>query len=466
MVFSSSIFIFLFLPFVFLINLILPSKFRNYFLLFVSLIFYAWGEPVYVFLMLFSIVVNHFFALSISRSTESQKRKRFMVPAIIFNLVLLIFFKYAGFILSNIASIPGVKIGVPDIALPIGISFFTFHAMSYIIDIYRNNAKANNSILNVALYISFFPQLLAGPIIKYHDIADQIESRTITVDKVYSGISRFVVGLAKKLLIANILGKAADAIFGTDPSGLGSVVSWAGAIAYTLQIYFDFSGYSDMAIGLARMFGFEFKENFNYPYISRSMNEFWKRWHISLTNWFREYLYIPLGGNRKGKFRTYLNLIIVFFCTGFWHGAEWTFVIWGLTHGFFMLIEKMILQKNKNFKFGVIGNIYTLLVVTITFVIFRSPDIGYAARYIGSMFSGAGPGAGSIDIVPMITSPSYILTFIIAIPASLPLIGYIRTRMRNGVFESVRFAVILALFALCVITIAGATYNPFIYFRF
>jgi alginate O-acetyltransferase complex protein AlgI len=466
MVFSSSIFIFLFLPFVFLVNLILPSKFRNYFLLITSLLFYAWGEPVYVLLMMFSIIMNHIFALLISNSTIPKKKKNYLVISVVFNLVLLVFFKYIGFIITNMDSIPGIRIPAVNIALPIGISFFTFQAMSYVIDVYRKNAEAQKSILNVALYISFFPQLIAGPIIKYHDVSEQIRSRTITVDKIYSGISRFVVGLAKKLLIANVLGEAADLIFGTDPSGIGALVSWTGAIAYTLQIYFDFSGYSDMAIGLGRMFGFEFMENFDHPFTARSMNEFWKKWHISLTNWFREYLYIPLGGNRKGTVRTYVNLIIVFFCTGFWHGAEWTFVIWGLTHGFFMLIEKVVTNRYKNFRFGVLGNIYTLLVVTVTFVIFRSPDIQYAIKYIGSMFSGFSPGNSVLNVIPMISSPSYIITFIIAIPASLPLSAYLKARIKGRVYEKIRFAVILTLFALCVISIAGETYNPFIYFRF
>ncbi len=301
MVFSSTTFLFIFLPVVFLLYLPLKSKARNILLLAASLVFYAWGEPLFVFIMAFSIVMNYLFARWIGGAKDDKSKRWLVAVAVALNLALLIVFKYTNFIVDNINGILHTSISVPQIPLPIGISFFTFQAMSYIIDVYRDKTYSEKSILNVALYISFFPQLIAGPIVKFHDIADQIHHRTMSVEKVFTGVRRFIVGLSKKLLIANTVGAVADKVFGMKATGLSSGIAWIGAVCYALQIYFDFSGYSDMAIGLARMFGFELKENFNYPYISQSIKEFWRRWHISLSTWFKEYLYIPLGGNRKGN---------------------------------------------------------------------------------------------------------------------------------------------------------------------
>lgn len=463
MVFSSTVFLFIFLPLVMISNMLLPKSCRNALLLFASLLFYAWGEPVYVLLMLVSILVNHTGALFINKTAVLERKRLLLALFIVFDLALLFVFKYANFITYNLSRSTFINIIPARIALPIGISFFTFQAMSYIIDVYRNTSKAERNISHTALYISFFPQLIAGPIIKHHDIAAQISKREVTVDKTYTGIIRFITGLSKKLLIANILGEAADIIFTLDPYMIGTHIAWTGAVFYTLQIYFDFSGYSDMAIGLGLIFGFEFKENFNHPFVSSSMNEFWKRWHISLTNWFREYLYFPLGGNRKGTFRTYLNLLIVFFCTGFWHGAEWTFIIWGMTHGFFMLLEKSRVIRISKDKYNITGNLYCLMIVTVTFTIFRAPDMVYALSFLRLMFSYAKDTA---MISPVIFAPIRIFVLAAALLASFPVSGIFKRIIPERHFTRLRSASALVLFILCVLVLSGESYNPFIYFRF
>ncbi len=462
MVFSSSIFLFAFLPIVFILNLLLPSKYRNIFLLMASLLFYSWGEPVYVFLMLISIAVNYCMALVIERSGNNGAKKYWLSFAVIFNLLLLSVFKYANFISLNFIKLFDLDLQPTSISLPIGISFFTFQAMSYIIDVYRGNSKAERNISNVALYISFFPQLIAGPIIKHHDISEQIRNRSVSTDKIYSGMTRFITGLSKKLLLANVLGEAADIIFRSDPSRIGSAHAWAGAAAYTLQIYFDFSGYSDMAIGLGKMFGFEFKENFNYPFTAKGMNDFWKRWHISLTNWFRDYLYIPLGGNRKGTIRTYVNLLIIFLCTGFWHGAEWTFVLWGLCHGAFMLLERSGIIPVNRIRIKSLVNIYSLFVIVTTFTIFRSPDIRFAFEYLKAMFS----FSSSQTFFPQVYSPFNIFIFSAAVISSLPVASAFKKFSEAGIFNGLRYAFSFVLLFFCFLALAGETFNPFIYFRF
>ena len=341
MVFSSMVFLCIFLPVVFLLHLLLPGiRAKNGMLLLASLAFYAYGEPVYVILMIASAFVNYLSALLIGKNPAGKKAV--MAVNVILNLGVLVLFKYTGFLAESVNTILGTAIPVPSIRLPIGISFFTFQAMSYVIDVYRGVTGAQKNFGKVLLYISFFPQLIAGPIVKYHDIAQEIENRTQTVDGVTDGIRRFVVGLSKKVLISNTVGLVADTLFAADVSGLNAAAAWIGAVSYMLQIYFDFSGYSDMAIGLGEMFGFHFKENFNYPYISGSIREFWRRWHMSLSGWFQEYLYIPLGGSRKGKIRTVINKFIVFLCTGIWHGANVTFLFWGLYHGCFLMLEEIV----------------------------------------------------------------------------------------------------------------------------
>ena len=339
MVFSSVTFLCIFFPIVFLLHAVLPNgKARNAVLILASILFYAYGEPVYVILLIVSVIFNYLFGLGVA----GAHRKGVLTVAVIVNIGLLFVFKYAGFFVTSLNSVLPAKsaLPVPKLSLPIGISFYTFQALSYVIDVYRGKAEVQRNFFRLLLYVSFFPQLIAGPIVKYHDIENEIRTRNATVDDIFSGLTRFSIGLGKKVLIANTMAYVADAVFAMPKSYIGLLASWVAAIAYLMQIYFDFSGYSDMAIGLGRMFGFHFQENFNYPYIADSIREFWRRWHISLSTWFRDYLYIPLGGNRKGKARTILNKYIVFFCTGFWHGANWTFLVWGLFHGTLQMAEE------------------------------------------------------------------------------------------------------------------------------
>ena len=467
MVFSSTTFLFIFLPLVFLLYLSLKGKARNILLLAASLVFYAWGEPLFVFVMLFSIGVNYVFARLIGNAPTNLKKKWMVGIAVVLNLALLIVFKYTNFIVDNINQAFHLATRVPQIALPIGISFFTFQAMSYIIDVYRDDAHDERSVLNVALYISFFPQLIAGPIVKFHDIADQIHQRTMSLDKVFIGIRRFIIGLSKKLLIANTVGAVADKVFGMQAEGLSAGLAWIGAACYALQIYFDFSGYSDMAIGLARMFGFELKENFNYPYISQSIKEFWRRWHISLSTWFKEYLYIPLGGNRKGLVRTGINMTIVFFCTGIWHGAAWNFLVWGLFNGFFLLLETYhVLTPSKWPR--VFRHLYSALVFIIGFTIFRAETMAYAWQYIVQMFSGGGSLVSSAMMGEILT-PMMIVLSIIAVIAAFPIVPKVITVLGGKhtlALNRFSYVITLILFVLCVLNISASTFNPFIYFRF
>ena len=384
MVFSSVTFLCIFFPIVFLLHAVLPNgKMRNAALILASLLFYAYGEPVYVILLLVSVALNYLFGLGVA----GRKKKAVLTAAVIVNIGLLFVFKYAGFFVSSLNSLlPGsAALPVPKLSLPIGISFYTFQALSYVIDVYRGQTEVQRKFFRLLLYVSFFPQLIAGPIVKYHDIEKEIATRNAAVDDIFSGLTRFSIGLGKKVLIANTMAYAADTIFAMPASNVGLLASWVGAIAYVLQIYFDFSGYSDMAIGLGRMFGFHFLENFNYPYISDSIREFWRRWHISLFTWFRDYLYIPLGGNRKGRTRTIINKYIVFFCTGFWHGANWTFLIWGLFHGTLQMCEeKHWIPVHRGWR--VFNHIYTLLMVTVGFVIFRADTMGQAGTMLAAMF--------------------------------------------------------------------------------
>lgn len=471
MVFSSAVFIFLFLPTVFILNFLLPRKYRNYLLLAASLFFYAWGEPVYVLIMLASIVVNYFLALQIAKPHVPLKSRLFLIVAIVFNLGLLIVFKYANFIIDNFNSVTGFHIFIPRIALPIGISFFTFQGMSYVIDVYRDRTLVQKKLSHVALYISYFPQLIAGPVIRYHDIASQIESRTETVEKMASGLRRFAVGLGKKLIIANTVGRIADMVFALDMPGYTTAEAWAGAIAYTLQIYFDFSGYSDMAIGLGRVFGFEIMENFNYPFIARSIRDFWRRWHISLSSWFRDYLYIPLGGNRKGVRRTYFNLSTVFLLTGLWHGAEWTFVVWGMFHGIFMVLERAGVIKPERLKPKFLSNIYAMLVVVSGFVIFRAESLDQAMRIFKAMFTEFRFGFQDAALAGQLFSPATLIVIAVAFLASTPVIHAVKEKFSRSVALSAAcnaagYILSFALLVLCLLALSLNTYNPFIYFRF
>lgn len=464
MVFSSMVFLCIFLPVVFLLHLLLPGiRAKNGMLLLASLAFYAYGEPVYVILMIASAFVNYLSALLIGKNPAGKKAV--MAVNVILNLGVLVLFKYTGFLAESVNTIFGTAIPVPSIRLPIGISFFTFQAMSYVIDVYRGVTGAQKNFGKVLLYISFFPQLIAGPIVKYHDIAQEIENRTQTVDGVTDGIRRFVVGLSKKVLISNTVGLVADTLFAADVSGLNAAAAWIGAVSYMLQIYFDFSGYSDMAIGLGEMFGFHFKENFNYPYISGSIREFWRRWHMSLSGWFQEYLYIPLGGSRKGKIRTVINKFIVFLCTGIWHGANVTFLFWGLYHGCFLMLEEIVpaIREQGGKVKSFFQHVYTLLVVLIGFVFFRADSMHQGAAWIKTMFTGFGSNTAAISLALEQLTPLYLVTAAVGIVACCP----VKILVKKGrAYEAVTAAGSLALLLLCMLSLASGTYNPFIYFRF
>ena len=475
MVFSSIVFLSVFLPAVFLLYTVIPSlKVRNALLIAASLVFYAYGEPVYVLLMLFSSLLNYFCALWVAKNPQ-KKSKATLVTAVAVNLGILAVFKYTGMFVTTFNSLTGLAVPVPAIALPIGISFFTFQALSYVIDVYRGAVDVQKNYFHILLYITFFPQLIAGPIVKYRDISRQISEREQSVDKIARGFRRFICGLAKKVLIANAMGQVADVLFSQDASTMALPTAWLGAIAYLFQIYYDFSGYSDMAIGLGLLFGFEFKENFRYPYGSNSVQIFWRRWHISLSTWFKEYLYIPLGGNRKGKLRTALNRIIVFFFTGLWHGANWTFVLWGLWHGLFLLIEEYVPFMRKLPR--AVGHIYTMLVVTLGFVLFRADTIGYGLEYIGRMFTGFDMNASSLSTALTQLTPWFIVMLIAAIIGCAPirpLADKIRSVLYGeGELTAAWKAVQIALYVLaaaglvwCMLRLSTGAYNPFIYFRF
>lgn len=468
MVFSSMVFLWIFLPAVLAGYFLCPRPAKNLLLVFFSLLFYAWGEPKYITLMILSVTVNYVSGRLIGALPDRKKLVLFLCVAV--NLLLLGYFKYFNFIIQSANSVLGWlwdagPIAARSIALPIGISFYTFQALSYVIDVYRGEVKVQKNYIHMLLYVSFFPQLIAGPIVKYHDIAQEIENRTQTVDGVMNGIRRFIAGLSKKVLISNTVGLVADTLFAADISGLNAAAAWIGAISYMLQIYFDFSGYSDMAIGLGEMFGFHFKENFNYPYISGSIREFWRRWHMSLSGWFQEYLYIPLGGNRKGKVRTVINKFIVFLCTGIWHGANVTFLFWGLYHGCFLMLEEFvpaIREKGGRVK-SVFQHIYALLVVLIGFVFFRADTMSQGVAWVKTMFTGfdANPAAMSLALEQL--TPLYFVTLAVGIVACCPVKNLVK---KSGAYEAVTAIGSLVLLALSMLSLASGTYNPFIYFRF
>lgn len=472
MVFSSTVFLFLFLPVVFLANKILPVKVRNPLLTVASLIFYAWGEPIYVLLMILSVAVNYLLARAMGRCFERNiSAKAWLIICVIFNIGMLFVFKYANFFVNNINGIFGLSISIPDIRLPIGISFFTFQAMSYVLDVYMGTSKAQKNLWNILLYISFFPQLIAGPIVKYHDIDLQIQQRTENPQMTADGLRRFTVGLAKKLIVANAMGSVADKVFALPSDEINIAIAWLGALTYALQIYFDFSGYSDMALGLAKMFGFELLENFDYPYASSSIKVFWRKWHISLSTWFKEYLYIPLGGNRKGEFRTAVNLIIVFFCTGLWHGAEWTFVVWGMMHGLFLMLERLGVIKPDKFPRW-LAHAYTLLVAITAFTIFRAATLSQGFDFIAKMFTGFSTDTAMQAFLSKTLTVNVIVIGAIGIIGSTPFFRNIYYKLKENkklnsyVFEIGSMAVTLALLAVCMMAVSSQTYNPFIYFRF
>lgn len=466
MVFSSTIFLCVYLPLVLLGYYICPKKGRNLFLLIASLVFYAWGEPKYVFLMIFSILVNYIFGRLMDKHRENKKRLKLMlVLSVVIDIGLLSVFKYTDFIITNVNAIFGANFDLLNIALPIGISFYTFQAMSYTIDVYRDDVRVQKNLIDFGMYITMFPQLIAGPIVRYADVQDQLADRSVTTVDFSEGIMRFVVGLGKKVLLANQMGAVWSEIYalGGDVSAL---MAWTGAIAYTFQIYFDFSGYSDMAIGLGRMFGFKFPENFRYPYQSVSITDFWRRWHITLSTWFKEYLYIPLGGNRRGLTRQALNLLIVWSLTGFWHGAGWNFVLWGLYYFVILFIEKLFLLKALDKLPKFFRHVYALLLIIIGWVIFASDDVSVLLPYLGSMF-GANGAIGGMDVYTLLTKAVLLVICCIA-STELPKKLFLSAAgaMNEKAAFTLKSVLTIALLALSMILLIGDSYNPFLYFRF
>ena len=442
---------------------IAPRKLKNTALLLCSLFFYAWGEPKYLIFMVGAILQGYLLGLLIGKYRGTKLAKLFMTLSVVISLGLLCYCKYADFFISNFNAVTGLSIPLLKIALPIGISFYTFQILSYTVDVYRGEISSQKNIINFAAYVAMFPQLIAGPIVRYSDIAAQLENRTHTIEKAAYGIKRFTIGFAKKILIANVLGELVSEFKGTDEKTV--LFAWMYAIAYTLHIYFDFSGYSDMAIGLGKIFGFDFLENFNYPYISSSITEFWRRWHMSLSSWFRDYLYIPLGGNRVPKWRWFLNILAVWMATGFWHGAEWNFILWGLMYAVLLIAEKLWLKGMPK----AVGHVYTMLFVVLGFVLFDATGVSDAFSTIGAMFGAAGlPAANAVTLYNL---RSYAVVFIIAIIGATPLFAGLMGRIKKSVtgeriINTAEPIVIILVLAVCTAFLVDGSFNPFLYFRF
>ena len=469
MLFSSITFLFLFLPIMLAVYYIAPPQWKNLLLHAGSLIFYAWGEPVYIILMILSILLNYFCGMDIENKSENEaKAKRSLVFAITVNIVLLVFFKYFGFLVESTNTLFGISIPYRELALPIGISFYTFQEISYIVDVYRGKVKAQQSLVKYALYVSMFPQLVAGPIVCYGDIEKQLTERKISGRKLGQGAMLFIIGLSKKAVLANTLGKIFEEISSTSASNLTVLMAWLGCITYAFQIYFDFSGYSDMAIGLGRMFGFEFKKNFDVPYISKSITEFWRRWHISLSSWFREYVYIPLGGNHVTISRNIVNLLIVWMLTGMWHGAAWNFIVWGIYYGVVLVLEKYVWGAIVDRWPSVLQHIYALVLVLVGWVFFFSPSLGAALRYLFAMVGGGAGFAGKEVFFVILT---HWLFYLLAVIGSTTLGSrMLRAILNVSENHTVRIVITLVVFfgmlAISVAYLIADTYNPFLYFRF
>lgn len=483
MVFSSTVFVFLFLPVVLGLYACVRRELRNLLLLLASLLFYAWGEGFFVLIMLASIVLNYGLGLWIDQVRESRLARLVAALAVIINIGLLGCYKYANFLVDNLNVFLGV-IGVPAIKLasvhlPIGISFFTFQALSYVIDVYRRESPVQKNPTHLALYVAFFPQLIAGPIVRYTDIAAQLAERTVTLDGFALGVRRFIIGLGKKVLVANSVAVAADQIFAIPPSQLTLHLAWLGIVCYTLQIYFDFSGYSDMAIGMGHMFGFHFLENFNYPYISQSLKDFWRRWHISLSTWFRDYLYISLGGNRCAPLRVYVNLVIVFFLCGLWHGASWTFVIWGLFHGVFLVGERLGLEKWLASSPAPLRHGYVMGVVMVGWVVFRADTLSHALSFLAAM-GGFGRGDGIEYHAGLYLDTRLALALVVGVVGALPLLPLITSAWQRATASDTSPVALVVdsvltvgstvglgfIFLGSAMALLAGTHNPFIYFRF
>ena len=463
MVFSSIPFLFFFLVFFFIVYFIVPKKYKNIVLLIFSLIFYAWGEPIYILLMIFSSLVDYYNGIGMLKNDNNPKiRKRYLIISIIVNLSLLFFFKYIDFFIEIINSIFNISISKLHLSLPIGISFFTFQTMSYSIDVYRRKINTEHSLIDFMTYVSMFPQLIAGPIVRYDVINEELHERDITLSKLSEGFIRFLRGLFKKVLLANNIGLLFDTILNLNE--MSFMLSWLGALAFTLQIYFDFSGYSDMAIGIGKMIGFTYPENFDYPYISKSITEFWRRWHITLSSFFKDYVYIPLGGNKVSVVRHIFNILFVWMLTGLWHGANYNFVLWGLYYGIILLIEKYFL---KNIKCNdIIKHIYTIIIIMIGWVIFAIDDISILSSYLKSMFL---IGVPFINKYFIYYFKNYFIILIIGIIFSTPIIKKIENIEKNinkNYIYILRIIIYLVLFIITVSYLVNDTYNPFLYFRF
>lgn len=476
MVFSNAVFLFIFLPVVIAGYYILRGRARNYWLLLVSIFFYAWNKPSFTIILLGSIVLNYFGALLVERARQTGKKKLWLVLTVVCNLLILFYFKYFNFTIRTLKKIFDIHTQFANVLLPIGISFFTFQGLSYVVDVYRGDVPAQKNVFKLGMYISMFPQLVAGPIVRYKDIATEIDNRKVTTEDFAYGIQRFILGLFKKIIIADNMAIIANAMFDCNPKLNSVSLAWLGIIAYSLQIFFDFAGYSDMAIGLGRMFGFHFLENFNYPYISKSITEFWRRWHISLSSFFRDYVYIPLGGNRK---HVYLNVAIVFLLTGIWHGAAFTYIAWGIWHGIFNLTEKFIKSHSKskevtgrNFKrviVSVFQHVYTMLVVMLGWVMFRSSGIKHAFNYIKSLFGLNNPEISVYNVWLYLNKWSFlilILGLIMCTPLLRKLYGLLKRKVNEKILTPVKYILLLALLLLCVLQVASNSYSAFIYFQF
>ncbi len=467
LVFSSLSFLYFFLPIVLGLYFISPIKIKNLIIFISGIIFYAWGEPLYVFVMILSTIIDYTAGLLIDKYDNKPKlRVVFLLVSLVMNLGLLGVFKYGSFIITNINAIFGLSIKDPQLPLPIGISFFTFQSMSYTIDMYLRKIKVQKNIISFSSYVSLFPQIVAGPIVRYEDVAAEIDNRVINVDKVAEGIGTFVKGLAKKIILANNIGAIWTTVKAMEYSEISALTAWVGILAFTFQIYFDFSGYSDMAIGLGKMLGFNFPQNFNYPYISRSVSEFWRRWHMTLGAWFRSYVYIPLGGNRCGKFKTLRNLLIVWFLTGMWHGASWNFILWGLYFGILIIIERIgfgkILEKLPSF----ISWLYTFIIAVFGWVLFEITNLSDLAQFFKAMFAGSGL---FVDNTGMYLLTSNILIFALCIFGSTTITKRIYEKINSANVKIIQVAapiVQLVLMLLCTAYLVNATNNPFLYFNF
>lgn len=468
MVFSSMIFLCVFLPVILVIYFALPKQSRNLWLLLASLFFYAWGEPRYILIMLFSTVFDYFNGRVIEYATLKEKRdtlgRAVLVLSIAGNLGILCFFKYTDFVLGTVNRLAGTQFGLLQLALPIGISFYTFQTMSYTIDVYRGEIPAQHNIISFGMYVCLFPQLIAGPIVRYKDVQKEIDARKTTISGAVHGLQRFLIGLAKKVLLANQIGALWDEIKGLGGSDMSMSLAWLGAVAFTFQIYFDFSGYSDMAIGLGEMFGFHFPENFDHPYESKSITEFWRRWHMTLGTWFREYLYIPLGGNRKGVVRQIFNLLVVWFLTGLWHGAGWNFILWGLYYFVLLVLEKFVLRRLLERLPDVIRHLYTLFFVVVGWVIFACDDLGLLGSYLKAMFGIGVPGGNALALYEWDVQAPFLAILLIAattIPARIA-----KQLTREDQRSPLLMVYTVGLLVLSLAFLVSGSYNPFLYFRF